>query len=135
MKNCILSLVFRKDLIHLDVESSVSRMQTVIELGRVARDRKTLPLKYPLPELVILHNDPKYLSDVLTLQAYVREVTAMGIDQFSYGETFGHFFYPKMNDFLYINLHYLHYLMRILILALNGIETQDHHLHQRNETT
>ena len=99
MKNCILSLVFRKDLIHLDVESSVSRMQTVIELGRVARDRKTLPLKYPLPELVILHNDPKYLSDVLTLQAYVREVTTMDIDLFSYGETFGHFVCPKMKDF------------------------------------
>jgi len=32
-------------LIYLDVERAVSRMQTVIELGRVARDRKTLPLK------------------------------------------------------------------------------------------
>jgi len=63
----------KEHLIHLDVESSVSRMQTVIELGRVARDRKTLPLKYPLPEIVILHNDPKYLSDVLTLEAYVKE--------------------------------------------------------------
>jgi len=63
----------KEHLIHLDVESSVSRMQTVIELGRVARDRKTLPLKYPLPEVIILHNDSKYLSDVMALEAYVKE--------------------------------------------------------------
>jgi len=63
----------KKELIHLDVERSVSRMQTVIELGRVARDRKTLPLKYPLPEVVILHSDDGYLNDVLSLQNYVQE--------------------------------------------------------------
>jgi isoleucyl-tRNA synthetase len=32
-------------------------MQSVIELGRVVRDRKTMPVKYPLPELVIIHKD------------------------------------------------------------------------------
>lgn len=36
---------FRTEFIHEEVERSVSRMQTVIELGRVARDRKTLPIK------------------------------------------------------------------------------------------
>jgi len=63
----------REDLIYLDVERAVSRMQTVIELGRVARDRKTLPLKYPLPEFVILHNDEKYMEDITSLQSYVSE--------------------------------------------------------------
>lgn len=63
----------REDLIYLDVERAVSRMQTVIELGRVARDRKTLPLKYPLPELVILHNDEKYMEDIISLQTYILE--------------------------------------------------------------
>lgn len=35
----------REDLIHTEIESAVSHMQTVIELGRVIRDRKTLPVK------------------------------------------------------------------------------------------
>ena len=36
---------FRKDLIHEDIENAVAHMQSVIELGRVVRDRKTLPIK------------------------------------------------------------------------------------------
>jgi len=47
----------REDLIDTHMEKSVSLMQSVIELGRVVRDRKTTPLKYPLPELVIVHKD------------------------------------------------------------------------------
>lgn len=38
---------FRKDLIHEDIESAVSHMQSVVELARVVRDRKTLPIKVP----------------------------------------------------------------------------------------
>ena len=36
---------FRKDLIHERIESAVSHLQSVVELGRVVRDRKTLPIK------------------------------------------------------------------------------------------
>ncbi len=35
----------RESLIDKRIESAVSRMQSVIELGRVIRDRKTLPVK------------------------------------------------------------------------------------------
>lgn len=28
-----------------------------LDLGRVLRDRKTMPIKYPLPEVVIIHKD------------------------------------------------------------------------------
>ena len=35
----------RENLIHKEIERRVALMQTVIELGRVVRDRKTLPLK------------------------------------------------------------------------------------------
>lgn len=35
----------REELIDKKTESAVSRMQSVIELGRVIRDRKTLPIK------------------------------------------------------------------------------------------
>ena len=61
----------RKDLIDENIERAVSRMQAVIELGRVLRDRKTMPLKYPLPELVVIHQDKEYLEDVESLQSYV----------------------------------------------------------------
>ena len=63
----------RKDLIDDDIERAVGRMQAVIELGRVLRDRKTMPLKYPLPELVVIHQDQQYLDDVASLQSYVLE--------------------------------------------------------------
>ena len=63
----------RKDLIDDDIERAVGRMQAVIELGRVLGDRKTMPLKYPLPELVVIHQDQQYLDDVASLQSYVLE--------------------------------------------------------------
>ena len=43
-------------------------MQSVIELGRVLRDRKTMPVKYPLPELIVIHTDQECLDDVKSLE-------------------------------------------------------------------
>lgn len=60
-----------QDLIDDKIERAVSRMQSVIELGRVIRDRKTMPIKYPLPEVIVVHQNPEYLSDVESLQSYV----------------------------------------------------------------
>ena len=82
----------RKDLIHVDIERAVSRMQTVVDLGRVLRDRKTMPIKYPLPEVVVIHKDEECLSDLRSLERYileelnVRELTLSG-DKASYGVT------------------------------------------------
>ncbi|EFA11240.1 isoleucine--tRNA ligase, cytoplasmic [Tribolium castaneum] len=58
-------------LINKDIERAVARMQSVIELGRVLRDRKTIPIKYPLPEVIIVHQDPQYISDILSLKEYI----------------------------------------------------------------
>lgn len=58
-------------LIKQDIERAVSRMQSVIELGRVLRERKTIPIKYPLPELIIVHQNPEYLQDIVSLQDYI----------------------------------------------------------------
>lgn len=63
----------RNELIEEVVERSVSRMQTVIDLGRIVRDRKTLPLKYPLREVVVIHKDQQYLDDVASLKQYILE--------------------------------------------------------------
>ncbi|XP_067127119.1 isoleucine--tRNA ligase, cytoplasmic [Centruroides vittatus] len=63
----------QESLINIEVERKVSRMQAVIELGRLLRDRRTLPIKYPLPELIVINENQEYLDDVLSLQKYILE--------------------------------------------------------------
>lgn len=58
-------------LMNLDIERAVARMQSIIELGRVVRDRKTIPIKYPLPEVIVVHQDPQHLEDILSLKEYI----------------------------------------------------------------
>lgn len=58
-------------LIDVNIERAVSRMQSVIELGRVIRDRKTIPIKYPLPEVIVIHQNPQYIDDILSLREYI----------------------------------------------------------------
>jgi len=61
----------QEEIIDEDVERQVSNMQTVIEVGRVLRDRKTLPLKYPLPDVVVVSKDQTILNDVKTLERFI----------------------------------------------------------------
>jgi len=49
------------------------RMQTVIELGRTSRERRKLPLKFPLTQLTVIHEDPQYLQDIENLKPYILE--------------------------------------------------------------
>ncbi|GIX95595.1 isoleucine--tRNA ligase, cytoplasmic [Caerostris extrusa] len=48
-------------------------MQEVIDIGRLIRERNTLPIKYPLSELVVVHEDSQYLDDVKSLEKYIVE--------------------------------------------------------------
>ena len=61
----------REEIIDEEVERQVTHMQTVVEIGRVLRDRKTLPLKYPLPDVVVVSKDETILNDVQTLQTFI----------------------------------------------------------------
>ncbi|XP_053951274.1 isoleucine--tRNA ligase, cytoplasmic [Anastrepha ludens] len=78
--------------IRLDIEKSVSLMQTVIELGRVMRDRRTMPLKCPLSEIIVIHSDPHSLaaidslSDFILSELNVRKLTLSSEKQ-KYGVT------------------------------------------------
>ncbi|XP_043220915.1 isoleucine--tRNA ligase, cytoplasmic-like [Amphibalanus amphitrite] len=80
----------RQELIDAVIERSVSRMQAIIELGRIIRDRKTMPVKYPLPEVVVIHADAAVLGELEPLVGYVmdelnvRKVTRSG-DKDRYG--------------------------------------------------
>lgn len=57
--------------INLPMERAVSRMQAVVELGRVMRDRRTVPIKYPLTEVVVIHQQQEYLNDINSLQQFI----------------------------------------------------------------
>jgi len=64
---------FQPELFDEDVERRVRNMQTVINLGRLARERRTLPLKTPLKTLTVIHSDQQFLKDVQGLQTYIVE--------------------------------------------------------------
>lgn len=51
----------------------MKRVQSIIEQGRVIRDKKNVPLKTPLKSLVIIHTDPAYLKHVRDLEKYIVE--------------------------------------------------------------
>jgi isoleucyl-tRNA synthetase len=81
-----------REFIRLDIERAVSRMQAVVELGRVMRDRRNVPTKYPLPAVVVIHQDPEYLKDVLSLEAFILgelnvRVLVPSADKLKYGVT------------------------------------------------
>jgi len=82
----------REDLIYEDVERAVARMQSVVDLGRILRDRKTMPIKYPLPEVVVIHKDLQCLDDIRSLENYILEElniksVTLSSDKTSYGVT------------------------------------------------
>ena len=63
----------REELFNEDVERCVGRMQRVIELGRVSRERRTIGLKQPLKTLIVIHPDQQYLDDVKLLEVEICE--------------------------------------------------------------
>ncbi|KAF2738861.1 hypothetical protein EJ04DRAFT_458947 [Polyplosphaeria fusca] len=63
----------REELFDETVERQVKRMQAVIELCRICRDRANKGLKTPLKTLVVIHPDQEYLDDVKSLENYILE--------------------------------------------------------------
>ncbi len=63
----------REELFYPEIERRVQRMQKVIELARVSRERRTIGLKQPLKTLVVIHHDQQYLDDVKSLEGYITE--------------------------------------------------------------
>jgi isoleucyl-tRNA synthetase len=63
----------RKELYNPEIERRVGRMQRVIELARVSRERRTVGLKTPLKTLIVIHPDPVYLADIKSLEGYITE--------------------------------------------------------------
>lgn len=63
----------REELFDEDVERQFKRMQAVIDLGRISRDRANRGLKIPLKTLVVIHPDQEYLDDIKSLENYIQE--------------------------------------------------------------
>jgi len=82
--------VAKEKLIDEEIERAVARMQAVVDLGRILRDRKTMPIKYPLPEVVIIHKDQQCLDDLSSLERFIKEElnvrsVTLSSDKASYG--------------------------------------------------
>ncbi|CAF1051834.1 unnamed protein product [Rotaria sp. Silwood1] len=60
-------------LVNKNIESVVAVMQTITKLGRLLRERKVIPMKYPLPELVVIHKDLSILKNIESLEDFIRE--------------------------------------------------------------
>lgn len=63
----------RSELFNEVIERQVGRMQAVIDLCRICRDRRTIGLKTPLKTLVVIHPDQQYLDDIKSLETYICE--------------------------------------------------------------
>ncbi|GFN18760.1 isoleucine--tRNA ligase [Aspergillus tubingensis] len=63
----------REELFDEVVERRVARMQKVIDMARISRERRNIGLKTPLKTLVVIHQDQQYLDDVKSLQGYILE--------------------------------------------------------------
>ncbi|KAK9709812.1 isoleucine--tRNA ligase, variant 2 [Basidiobolus ranarum] len=63
----------REEYFDPEIERAVSRMQSVIELGRYTREKNNISLKTPLKELIVIHPDTQYHEDVRALEQYITE--------------------------------------------------------------
>lgn len=62
-----------KSMVHEVIETRITRMQTIIELSRNARDKRKLTMKRPLKHAYVVHKDQAYLNDVRSLETYLKE--------------------------------------------------------------
>ena len=63
-----------ESLIDADIEKLFGVMQKIILLGRVIRDRRTMPLRHPLRELIVIVEDYAGVSDaIVQVRSYIFE--------------------------------------------------------------
>jgi hypothetical protein len=64
-----------------EIEKQVELMQTIINLGRTLRERRTISLKMPVRKLVIVHTDTAVLQRAQALERYVKsELNVMQVE-------------------------------------------------------
>lgn len=63
----------KTQLIDSSIVVAMKRLQGIIVAGRFLRDKKTLGLKIPLKELVVINSNQSYCDDVKALQSYIMD--------------------------------------------------------------
>ena len=58
-------------IINTEIERAMHAMQSVVKLARVSRERKNLPIRLPLKELVVVHENPLIIEDINKLSHYI----------------------------------------------------------------
>lgn len=61
-----------EDAINTDIERAVSTMQTVVDIGRQAREKAGISLRIPIPSVTIVDSDTQVLDDIKSLEEYVK---------------------------------------------------------------
>ena len=64
---------FDEDLIDLQIEQKVERMQSAIEVGRLCRSRAVISMKYPLAKVRLVDADQEVLAGYVELQSYIKD--------------------------------------------------------------
>ena len=64
-------------LIAPEVDRAVGRMQTVVEMGRQARNTRVISLQMPLRTYTVNSTDPTFIADVQSLEAYVKDLLSV----------------------------------------------------------
>jgi len=60
-----------EEFIDKEIERKCLAMRTVIEFVRTLRERRGIPVKYPLKQLVVISRDSQFLDDLKTLETYI----------------------------------------------------------------
>lgn len=64
---------YSDDLIDEEIETTVGRMQSAIEVGRLIRAKEVISMKYPLAKVRLVDADEKVLAGYVKLQDYIKD--------------------------------------------------------------
>lgn len=107
---------YREDLINTEIERAVSNMQSVIDLGRLVRERNTLPIKVGsfhslstlfLSSLTLLYSC--YLHSLFTVPLYFVYVFTLSLPISSHA-----LYFVSSQSYYLIPLHYHYIILQLL---------------------
>lgn len=80
------------------LEQAVSRMQSIILLGRQKRNQEKVKTKYPLAKLTVVHKDKQLLDEISRLESYL--ATELNVKTIAYDQNESQYidFYAKPNS-------------------------------------
>lgn len=64
---------YSEDLLSDEIEATVERMQSAIEVGRLIRSHKVISMKYPLARARLIDADQNILAGYEKLQNYIKD--------------------------------------------------------------